>query len=183
VDRIGLSGDRTATAKPGQLGAIRRLPGNLQVRGTAWWSRKDSNYQPDRYERSVLKPVPVRSRPPTLLPSSSNPAGTPRRGSLFGQMMRCSLGGVAMITPERCRERAAECVQMAERAPNRRVQDILLDIARTWTRLAFEAEQWSSANRPTLRLKKGVQRERATRLSVPSLSPRSPASRREPSDT
>jgi hypothetical protein len=52
------------------------------------------------------------------------------------------------------RKRAAECRQMAERAPNLRVQGILLDIARAWTRLALEAEQWSETNRPTLRLTK-----------------------------
>jgi hypothetical protein len=56
-----------------------------------------------------------------------------------------------MLTPERCRDRAAECHQMAERAPNRRVQDILLDMARTWTRLAIEAVQWEQDNSPTLR--------------------------------
>jgi hypothetical protein len=71
-----------------------------------------------------------------------------------------------LITPERCRDRAAECHQMAERAPNMRVQDILLDIARTWTRLALEVEQWSSANRPALRLKK-ASKDRLTALSVP----------------
>lgn len=64
--------------------------------------------------------------------------------------------GLDMLTPERCRDRAAECRQMAERAPDMRVQYILLDMARTWTRLALEAEHWSEANRPTLRLKKGL---------------------------
>ena len=29
-------------------------PGNLQVRGTAWWAREDSNLQPDRYERGYF---------------------------------------------------------------------------------------------------------------------------------
>jgi hypothetical protein len=52
-----------------------------------------------------------------------------------------------MFTPAD-RDRAADCRQMAERAPNMRVQGILLDIARTWTRLALEAEQWSQMNRP-----------------------------------
>jgi hypothetical protein len=59
-----------------------------------------------------------------------------------------------MLTAERCRVRAAECLRMAECAPNTRVRDILLDVARTWTRLAFEVEQWSQMNRPTVRLTK-----------------------------
>ena len=46
-----------------------------------------------------------------------------------------------MITPNECRQRAAECRQMVARAPNARVQAILMDVARTWTRLALEAEQ------------------------------------------
>ena len=48
-----------------------------------------------------------------------------------------------MLTAERCRDRAAECQQMAEHAPSARIRDILLDVARTWTRLALEAEQWA----------------------------------------
>ena len=46
-----------------------------------------------------------------------------------------------MMTPVECRERSAECRAMAEHAPNARVQAILIDMARTWTRLALEAEQ------------------------------------------
>jgi hypothetical protein len=46
-----------------------------------------------------------------------------------------------MITPVECRQRAVECRQMAERAPNLRVRSILTDMAWTWTRLALEAEQ------------------------------------------
>jgi hypothetical protein len=49
-------------------------------------------------------------------------------------------GGCTMITPSECRQRAADCRQMVERAPNARVQAILIDVARTWTRLALEAE-------------------------------------------
>ena len=45
----------------------------------------------------------------------------------------------AMITSRECRERAAECRQMAERAPNATVQAILIDMARTWERLAIQA--------------------------------------------
>ena len=48
--------------------------------------------------------------------------------------------GVAMLSPEKCRDRAAECLQWAESAPSSRVRDILLDVARIWTRLAIEAE-------------------------------------------
>ena len=48
-----------------------------------------------------------------------------------------------MLTAERCRVRAAECQRMAAQAPNARVQDILIDMARTWMRLALEAEQWT----------------------------------------
>jgi hypothetical protein len=39
-----------------------------------------------------------------------------------------------------CKERAAECRRMAQCAPNSRVQAILIDMARTWDRLAIEAE-------------------------------------------
>ena len=44
------------------------------------------------------------------------------------------------MNPIECKERAAECRQMAEDAPNSRVQAILIDMARTWDRLALEAE-------------------------------------------
>ena len=54
-----------------------------------------------------------------------------------------------MLTAEKCRDRAAECQKMAERAPNARMRDILLDMGRTWTRLALEAEQWTQMNRPS----------------------------------
>jgi hypothetical protein len=71
---------------------------------------------------------------------------------------------------------------MAERAPNRRVQDILLDMARTWTRLALEAEQWEQANRPTLLLNKAFSKERPD-AAVGHLPSRSPASRHTSSDS
>ena len=48
--------------------------------------------------------------------------------------------GAAMLSPEKCRDRAAECLQWAESAHGSRVRDILLDVARIWTRLAIEAE-------------------------------------------
>jgi hypothetical protein len=43
-----------------------------------------------------------------------------------------------MISAGECREHAIECRQMSERAPNLRVRDILIDMARTWERLALE---------------------------------------------
>jgi hypothetical protein len=43
-----------------------------------------------------------------------------------------------MITSTECRERAAECREMVERAPNARVQAILMDMARTWERLSIQ---------------------------------------------
>jgi hypothetical protein len=72
-----------------------------------------------------------------------------------------------MVTPAECRERAAECRQMAERDFRR--QNILLDIGRTWTRLALEAEQWTQTNHPPLRLKKAPSKDRLTVISsIPS---------------
>lgn len=50
----------------------------------------------------------------------------------------------AMITSAKCKERAAECRQMAEREQNFRVRSILIDMARTWERLALEAERAES---------------------------------------
>jgi hypothetical protein len=45
-----------------------------------------------------------------------------------------------MISATECREHAAECRQMADREHIARVQSILIDMARTWDRLALEAE-------------------------------------------
>jgi hypothetical protein len=45
-----------------------------------------------------------------------------------------------MIDVTECRELAAECRQMADRAQTFRVRSILIDIARTWDRLALEVE-------------------------------------------
>jgi len=74
-----------------------------------------------------------------------------------------------MVTPAECRERAAECRQMAEREQDFRRQNILLDIGRTWTRLALEAEQWIQTNRAPLRLKKAPSKDRLTVISsIPS---------------
>jgi hypothetical protein len=44
-----------------------------------------------------------------------------------------------MISSGECRERAAECREMAKRAPNTTSRAILLDMARTWERLAIQA--------------------------------------------
>jgi hypothetical protein len=44
------------------------------------------------------------------------------------------------MSPVECREQAAQCRRMAEGEPNFRVQAILTDMARTWDRLAIEAE-------------------------------------------
>jgi hypothetical protein len=49
--------------------------------------------------------------------------------------------GTAMFTPLECRLRAADCQRMSAHAPNPRLQAILTDMGRTWTRLALEAEQ------------------------------------------
>ena len=53
-----------------------------------------------------------------------------------------------MLTAEECRRRSAECRLLAEQVSNARVKAILLDMARTWTRLALEAEQWSQERFP-----------------------------------
>ena len=41
-----------------------------------------------------------------------------------------------------------------------RIRVILLDVARTWTRLALEAEQWAQMNRPSARLTKAAPTKR-----------------------
>ena len=50
-----------------------------------------------------------------------------------------------MIASIKCRERALECLEMADHA---RVQSILIDMSRTWTRLALEAEQCEQTRQP-----------------------------------
>ena len=45
-----------------------------------------------------------------------------------------------MISAVECRQHAVECRQMSERAPSLRVRDILIDMARTWERLALETD-------------------------------------------
>ena len=49
-------------------------------------------------------------------------------------------GNEQMISAVECREHAVECRQMSERAPSPRVRDILIDMARSWERLALETE-------------------------------------------
>jgi hypothetical protein len=47
-----------------------------------------------------------------------------------------------MITSRECRERAAECREMAQRGPNAHVKAVLNDMARSWDRLAIQAAQF-----------------------------------------
>ena len=49
-----------------------------------------------------------------------------------------------MITSRECRERAAECREMAERERNAHVRGVLRDMARSWERLAIQAAQFSN---------------------------------------
>jgi hypothetical protein len=53
-----------------------------------------------------------------------------------------------MISATECRERAAECRQMADREHTSRIQSILIDMARTWDRLALEAEHGAPSVTP-----------------------------------
>ena len=98
----------------------------------------------------------------TVPSASETPLVPPGLGGvLCGNKCEGSLLGTAMLTAERCRVRAAECQRMAAQAPNARVQDILIDMARTWMRLALEAEQWTQMNRPSTRLTKAAPKNAA----------------------
>ena len=55
------------------------------------------------------------------------------------------------MSPAECKEHAAQCRRMAEGELNLRVQAILTDMARTWDRLAIEAEI-SQRSEPSLRV-------------------------------
>jgi len=55
-----------------------------------------------------------------------------------------------MITPVECRQHAVECHRMAERASNLRMRSILIDMARTWQRLALEVEYSGQKNKSLL---------------------------------
>jgi hypothetical protein len=59
--------------------------------------------------------------------------------------------GECVMRPVECKEQAAQCRRMAQGAPNLRVQAILTDMARTWDRLAIEAEI-SQGSGPSLRV-------------------------------
>jgi hypothetical protein len=48
-----------------------------------------------------------------------------------------------MITSRECRERAAECREMAKRELNAHVRAVLNDMARSWERLALQAAQFT----------------------------------------
>jgi hypothetical protein len=48
-----------------------------------------------------------------------------------------------MITSTECKERAAECREVVQRAPNPHVRAELNDMARSWERLAIQAPQFS----------------------------------------
>jgi hypothetical protein len=50
-----------------------------------------------------------------------------------------ALRGKCVMTPIACKQQAAQCRRLAECEPNFGVQSILMDIARTWERLAIEA--------------------------------------------
>jgi hypothetical protein len=61
--------------------------------------------------------------------------------------MEFCVGGAmsaTLITPVECRQHAIECERMAKRAANLRMQSTLIDMSRTWQRLALEVEQQSS---------------------------------------
>ena len=57
-----------------------------------------------------------------------------------------------MITATECREHGVECRRMARRAPSLRMEALLIDMARGWDRLAIEAEQYTQAKEPILRM-------------------------------
>jgi hypothetical protein len=67
-------------------------------------------------------------------------------------------GVTQMISAVECREHAAECREMSERAPSLRVRDILIDMARAWERLALETEH-SAPTTPKLVLRHQFRRE------------------------
>ena len=70
-----------------------------------------------------------------------------------------------MIFPNECRERAAECRQMSEAAGSLRLRGILIDMARTWERLALEADHNAHS---TLKSPKQVLRHQFRRNTIPT---------------
>ena len=133
----------------------------------------------ERLNRSWIdKPTWQMPQPPTC--QAINPAGPPGLGGVFFGNARDAFRGLPMLTAETCRDRAAECQKMAERAPSARMRDILLDMGRTWTRLALEAEQWTQLNQPLARLTKSHSEHAPREVARPTpLLPRG-GSRREP---
>jgi hypothetical protein len=63
-----------------------------------------------------------------------------------------------MISAVECREHAVECREMSERAPSLRVRDILIDMARSWERLALETDH-SAPTSPKIVLRHQFRRE------------------------
>ena len=49
-----------------------------------------------------------------------------------------------MVTSRECKERAAECREMAQREPNAHVKAVLNAMARSWERLAIQAAQFTN---------------------------------------
>lgn len=109
---------------------------------------------------AVLRQVPDRRRVLTRATIEyvgqssvrSVPPRQTRTGVIVRVVLRPAFLGMAMFTPLECRLRAADCQRMMAHAPNPRLQAILLDISRTWTRLALEAEQTLKESRPPLQL-------------------------------
>jgi hypothetical protein len=76
------------------------------------------------------------------------------------------VAGECVMSPAECKEQAAQCRRMAEGELNLRVQAILTDMAKTWDRLAIEAEI-SQRSGPSLRVMS----------QLPSQASRKPSSR------
>jgi hypothetical protein len=79
--------------------------------------------------------------------------------------LKNDLNGGCVMRPVECRELAAQCRRMAEGEPNLRVQAILTDMARTWDRLAIEAEI-SQGKGASLGVTSQLSRRRAASLSA-----------------
>ena len=79
--------------------------------------------------------------------------------------------GRSVMTPVECKEHAAQCRRMAEGELNLRVQAILTDMARTWDRLAIEAEisQRSGPLRVMSQLPSQASRKPSSRTNVKAL--------------
>src|SRR5262245_47217179 len=62
----------------------------------------------------------------------------------YGRLGRYLFGEEIMITSRECRERAAECREMAKRELNAHVRTVLNDMARSWERLALQTPQFTN---------------------------------------